>query len=442
MFSLQAEELADGGLVQLGADDAQLTGDGRRAGADIVFFGNIVKVDPAAVVAFDDALGTKNHAVFTGIQMMQSMLHRSLVKLLVGFYAPGSEDFISMVVMMVMIVAAAGAVFIMLMVMMLMVVMTAAALMLLMMVVVLMVVVATATLMLLMVMMMLVVVVAAAALMFLMVMMMLMVVMTAAALMLLMMMVMLMVVMAAAALVLLMVMVMLMVMVTAAALVFFMMMLMFLLQLCQFSSQSGLTFHGLDQLLAGQLIPGGGNDGRLLVMLTNQGNGCIQLCLRRGIGTGENDGGSGFDLVVVELTEVLHVDLHLAGIADSHGVAQSDLVIGDLFHSGNDIGQLADTGGFDDDPVGVILLDHLRQRLAEVAHQRAADAAGVHLGNVDARILQETTVNADFAEFVLNENQLLALIGFLNHLFDQRGLTCAQKAGVNINFRHNCTFCT
>ena len=177
-------------------------------------------------------------------------------------------------------------------------------------------------------------------------------------------------------------------------------------------------------------------------MLTNQGNGCIQLCLRSGIGTGEDDGGSGFDLVVVELTEVLHIDLHLACITDSHGVAQSDLVIGDLFHSGNHIGQLADTGGFDDDPVGVILLDHLRQRLAEVAHQGAADAAGVHLGNVDARILQETAVNADFAEFVFNENQLLSLIGFLNHLFDQRGLTCAQKAGVNINFRHNCTFCT
>ena len=52
----------------------------------------------------------------------------------------------------------------------------------------------------------------------------------------------------------------------------------------------------------------------------------------------------------------------------------------------------------------MVLLNNLSQRLAEVTHQTAADAAGVHFGNVDARILQETAVNADLTELVLDQH--------------------------------------
>ena len=237
--------------------------------------------------------------------------------------------------------------------------------------------------------------------------------------------------------------VLLVVMVTAAAMlimVMMMVMLMGMLQLCQFLCQSGLTLHSLDQLGAGKLTPGSGDNGGLLVMLPDQGNRGIQLGLRCGIGTGENDGGSGFDLVVVELTKVLHIDLHLAGIADSNGVTQRHFLIHNLLHSADNIGQLAHTGGLNDDPVGVVLRDDLLQRLAEVAHQAAADAAGVHFGNVDAGILEETTINTNLTEFIFNQNQLLALVGFLDHLLDQCGLAGAQETGININFCHKNTF--
>ena len=237
------------------------------------------------------------------------------------------------------------------------------------------------------------------------------------------------------------VMVMLVVVMAAAALMLFVVVMLMVVavclgQFCQFLCQGSLAFHGLQQLRSGKLAPGGGDDGSFPIVLPDQGHGSIQLGLGHRVGTGQDDGGSGFDLVIVELTKVLHIDLDLTGIADSHGIAQSHIFVGDLLHSADNIGEFANTGGFDDDPVGIILCDDLLQGLAEVTHQRAADAAGVHLGDIDAGILQEAAVDADLAELIFNEHQLLACIGLLDHLFDEGSLAGSQKAGVNIDFCH------
>ena len=81
-------------------------------------------------------------------------------------------------------------------------------------------------------------------------------------------------------------------------------------------------------------------------------------------------------------------------------------------------------------------MQHLDKRLAEITDKRAADAARIHLGHVDAGIGKEATVHTDLAEFVLDQHQLFAGICLLDQLFDQRGLAGAQKAGKNINFGH------
>ena len=171
-------------------------------------------------------------------------------------------------------------------------------------------------------------------------------------------------------------------------------------------------------------------------MLPEHFHGGIQLELIDGIGAGQDDGGGGFDLVVVELTEVLHIHLHLACVHHGHGVAQGHFVARNLVHGTDDIGQLAHAGGLNNDAVGMVLGNHLFQSLAEVAHQGAADAAGVHLGDVDAGILQEAAVNADLAELILDEHQLLPLVALGNQLLDQGGFTGSQEAGVNIYFGH------
>ena len=85
----------------------------------------------------------------------------------------------------------------------------------------------------------------------------------------------------------------------------------------------------------------------------------------------------------------------------------------------------------------MVFSDDLFQCLAKVAHQTAADAAGVHFRNVDAGLLHETAVNADLTKFVFDQHQLLTLVALGDHLLDQRGLTGTQEAGVNINLCHN-----
>ena len=212
------------------------------------------------------------------------------------------------------------------------------------------------------------------------------------------------------------------------------MMMVLLLQLCQILRHGSGALHGGHQLLAGELIPGGGDDGCGGIVLPQLLHSGIQLGLGNGVGSGQDDGGCGFDLVVVELAEVLHIHLHLASIGNGHGIAQGNLVIGHLPDGADDIAELAHAGGLDEDAVGMVGLDDIPQSLAEVTHQRAADAAGVHLGDVDSGILQEAAVNADLTELILNEHQLLTLVGLGNHLLDQRGLAGSEESGINIDF--------
>ena len=204
----------------------------------------------------------------------------------------------------------------------------------------------------------------------------------------------------------------------------------------QLGGKGCLALHGGDQLFAGQLAPGCGDNGGHRVVLPQNFHGGIQLGLGDRIGAGQDDGGCGLHLVVVELAEVLGVDLDFSGIHNGNGVAQSYVRAGDLVHSTDYVGQLAHAGGFDDNPVGVVLVNDLRQSLAKVAHQGAADAAGIHLRNVDAGVLQKAAVNADLAKLILNQHQLLSLVAFRDHLLDQRGFTSAQEAGININLCH------
>ena len=231
-------------------------------------------------------------------------------------------------------------------------------------------------------------------------------------------------------------------MMTVAAVVlvllFLMMMAMaamvLVLHLCQGISKRILAFHSFQQLRAGELIPRRCNQSGLRIVLTQQCNSRIQLGLRNIVRTGKDDGACGFDLIVIEFTKILHVDLNLGRIRDRNRIPQSHLVICNLADSGNHIRKLANAGGLDDDPVGLVLRNHLIQCLAEITDQRTANTAGVHFRNVDACILQETAVNADLTKLILDENKLFALIGFRDHFFDQRGFTRTQEAGINIDF--------
>ncbi len=193
--------------------------------------------------------------------------------------------------------------------------------------------------------------------------------------------------------------------------------------------------HRGQDLLAGQVIPRRGDDGRLRIMLAQQGHTGLHLLLGRLLGAGEHDGAGAFDLIVVELAEVLDVHAGLEDVGDGHAAAQHHFghLFGDAVHRADDVGELAHAGGLDKDAVGRILLQDVLQSLSEIAYQRAADAALAHLGDLDAGFLQKAAVDADLAEFIFNQNHLFSGKAVGKQFFDQCCFTGSQEAADDIN---------
>ena len=207
-------------------------------------------------------------------------------------------------------------------------------------------------------------------------------------------------------------------------------------ELCKLDGDGAALLHGLHQLLAGQLRPRGRNDHGVLVVFADHVDALVELFLRHAVGAAEDDGVGRLDLVIVELAEVLHIHLALRRVRHGHKVAQLHVVRRDLAHGADDVRQLADARRLDQDTVRRVFGDDLFERAAEIADQRAADAAGVHLRDLDPGLLQKAAVDADLAEFILDQDQLLAVVGFLDHFLDERRLAGAEKTGININFCH------
>ena len=142
------------------------------------------------------------------------------------------------------------------------------------------------------------------------------------------------------------------------------------------------------------------------------------------------------DLIIIELAKVLHIHLTLVHVGNGgKAIKRSTVLLGGLCRADN-VRKLANTRGLDNNSVGSVFLKHLNQRLGEITNKRAADTAGVHLGDLNARIGKEAAVNTDLAKLVLDKNNLLACIRFFNKLLYQRGFTCAEEAREYIYFCH------
>ena len=211
-------------------------------------------------------------------------------------------------------------------------------------------------------------------------------------------------------------------------------------QLCD---QIALAVHDRYDLRAGQGVPVGGHDGGGGVLFCQQRHGLGDLVLAGGGGAAQDDAGRMADLIVVELAEVLHIHFDLVHVRDGHKAVQlHGQLLAHALHGAGDVAQLADARRLDEDAVGVVGLHNLLQCLAEIADQAAADAAGVQLVDLYARLAHKAAVDADLAEFIFDQHDLLPGEGFFDELFDQRGFACAQKAGKNVDFRflfcHGC----
>ena len=177
-----------------------------------------------------------------------------------------------------------------------------------------------------------------------------------------------------------------------------------------------------------KLIPGGSYDDRLGIMLTDKLYRLLDLMLLGAVGVRKNDCGSVCYLIVIKLTEVLHIHFNLVDIGNG-GIAVEHNILGvNALDRLCNIGKLADTRGLDKHAVGMEALKHLGKSLGKITDKRAADTARVHLGYFDACILKETAVDANLAKLVLDKHDPFALISLGDKLLYKRGLARSQKS--------------
>ena len=232
---------------------------------------------------------------------------------------------------------------------------------------------------------------------------------------------------------------MLMIMVVTA---FVLIMVVVMLVLClgsqclQFCLESGFLFHRSQNLFASQLVPRSCDDRSLRVVFTQQRDSSLQLVFLHTLSTGEDNGGSMLDLVIIKLTEVLHVHLDLGGVGNGGKTIEDSAGSISRLDRTDNVGQFADAGRLNQNTVRMVLFNDLMQCGGKIPDQAAADTAGVHLIDLNTRILQKSPVNSDFTKFVFNQHQLFTLIRLCNQLFNQSRFTGTQKTGENINFGH------
>ena len=196
------------------------------------------------------------------------------------------------------------------------------------------------------------------------------------------------------------------------------------------------VLHSGENVLTLQLVPGGSHDDSLGVQLAQAADAVLDLVLGGTLGMREDDSGGVGDLVAVKFTKVLQIHLALIYVGNGgEAIEHRAVLLGGLCRADN-VREFANSGGLDDDSVGLELVEHAAQSLGKIAHQGAADTAGIHLGDLDARVGKKSAVNADLTKLVLDEHELFALVRLGNKLFDQSGLSRTEKARKNINFRH------
>jgi hypothetical protein len=192
------------------------------------------------------------------------------------------------------------------------------------------------------------------------------------------------------------------------------------------------ALHNVNDLLAVKLIPGSCYHGCVRVKLAEHSGRGDDLSVRCGACTAENDDIRIMNLIVEKLAEV--ADIHAAAACINNGDLRAYLAVGHTCNGLGNIGKLSDTGWLDKNAIGMVLLDDLLQCHGEVTDEGAADAAGVHLRNLNACVAQKSTVNGDLAELVLDEDELFVFIALCNELADERCFACSEKSGENVYF--------
>ena len=130
-----------------------------------------------------------------------------------------------------------------------------------------------------------------------------------------------------------------------------------------------LGLHSAKDIPAVHFAYGGGNYNRIPVMLTDKRYRLLYLMKGRGVGVRKHYGRGVGHLIVVELTEVLHIHFALGGVTYGGKAIKHRLIRIDRLYRLDDIRELSDTRGLDNNPLGGQLVYNLLKRLGEVSDQ-------------------------------------------------------------------------
>ena len=198
-------------------------------------------------------------------------------------------------------------------------------------------------------------------------------------------------------------------------------------------------FNDFQQRISGQVIPRRRHDADARMLLFHQRTALLDALRGQQLRAAENHRRARLNLVEEELAEVLHIHAALARVHNGRAAGHNEVAVAFLraLDGSEDFAQLAHAGRLNQQAVRMILRNQVINRLLEVAHQRAADAAGIQLINDDARILHKAAIHADFAIFIFQQDDFFLRNAARQQLFDERRFARAQKTRNNVDLNHS-----
>ena len=184
-----------------------------------------------------------------------------------------------------------------------------------------------------------------------------------------------------------------MLMIMAAALTLLVMVMMMVVMLMGLLQKFAgkicfLIFHNSFDLLRLQLFHRCSNDISILIEAADQLNGFLNFLLICHIGAAQNNSTRISNLIREKFSEISQVHFAFFHIRHCGITVELDLTfIFHVLHSLDHIGQLSYTGGFNNDAVRMVFLHHLHQRCTKITYQGTADAAGIHLADLNSCFL-------------------------------------------------------
>ena len=203
------------------------------------------------------------------------------------------------------------------------------------------------------------------------------------------------------------------------------------------------ALNGIEDHFAVEFRDGCRDDGGVLIVLAKELHTLGDFFFADLVCPCQDDSTCIGDLVIEKFAKILEIDFALGCVYNGGGAVEVHLrALGSIVDGTHNVRELADTGGLDQDALGSIGGHDFPEGGAEITDQRAADAACVHLTDLNAGLFKESAVNTDLTEFVFDQNDFRACKSIFEKLFNECRLAGTQESGNDIYFCHCNTSCS